>query len=59
LFSSFPKQFEGDAVVIPKESSWFGYYPDGASTPLLSPQQVKPSWSSPCHFFAWSSTTCF
>ncbi|KAL9287176.1 putative palmitoyl-protein hydrolase [Arabidopsis thaliana] len=33
--------FEGDAVVIPKESSWFGYYPDGASTPLLSPQQTK------------------
>ncbi|EOA18084.1 hypothetical protein CARUB_v10006536mg [Capsella rubella] len=33
--------FQGDTVVIPKESSWFGFYPDGASTPLLSPQQTK------------------
>ncbi|ESQ55679.1 hypothetical protein EUTSA_v10025854mg [Eutrema salsugineum] len=33
--------FQGDKVVIPKESCWFGYYPDGASTPLLSPQQTK------------------
>ncbi|ESQ55680.1 hypothetical protein EUTSA_v10025863mg [Eutrema salsugineum] len=33
--------FQGDTVVIPKESCWFGYYPDGASTPLLPPQQTK------------------
>ncbi|CAA7022369.1 unnamed protein product [Microthlaspi erraticum] len=33
--------FQGDTVVIPKESCWFGYYPEGASTPLLRPQQTK------------------
>ncbi|KAJ4912510.1 alpha/beta-Hydrolases superfamily protein [Raphanus sativus] len=33
--------FQGDRVVIPKESCWFGYYPDGATTPLLPPQQTK------------------
>ncbi|CAA7022364.1 unnamed protein product [Microthlaspi erraticum] len=33
--------FQGDTIVVPKESSWFGYYPEGASTPLLPPQQTK------------------
>ncbi|KAL1220820.1 hypothetical protein V5N11_000307 [Cardamine amara subsp. amara] len=33
--------FQGDTVVIPKESSWFGFYPDGASSPLLIPQETK------------------
>ncbi|CAF2150530.1 unnamed protein product [Brassica rapa subsp. narinosa] len=33
--------FQGDKVVMPKESCWFGYYPDGATTPLLPPQQTK------------------
>ncbi|CAN8231659.1 unnamed protein product [Cochlearia groenlandica] len=33
--------FQSDKIVIPKESSWFGYYPDGASTPLLPPQETK------------------
>ncbi|XP_057799750.1 uncharacterized protein LOC131015383 [Salvia miltiorrhiza] len=33
--------FEHDTVLIPKETSWFGYYPDGAFSPILSPQQTK------------------
>uniref|UniRef100_A0A1J3K026 Palmitoyl-protein thioesterase 1 n=1 Tax=Noccaea caerulescens TaxID=107243 RepID=A0A1J3K026_NOCCA len=33
--------FQDDTIVMPKESSWFGYYPEGASTPLLPPQQTK------------------
>lgn len=33
--------FEHDTVIIPKETSWFGYYPDGAFTPVLPPQQTK------------------
>ena len=30
-----PLQFEHDTVLVPKETSWFGYYPDGAFSPLL------------------------
>ncbi|KAL3649733.1 hypothetical protein CASFOL_006136 [Castilleja foliolosa] len=33
--------FEHDTVLIPKETSWFGYYPDGAFTPILTPQQTE------------------
>ncbi|KAK9071796.1 hypothetical protein SSX86_008225 [Deinandra increscens subsp. villosa] len=33
--------FEQDTVVIPKETAWFGYYPDGQFTPVLAPQQTK------------------
>ncbi|KAF5206713.1 palmitoyl-protein thioesterase 1-like [Thalictrum thalictroides] len=33
--------FEHDTVLIPKETSWFGYYPDGAFEPVLPPQQTK------------------
>ncbi|KAL7123486.1 hypothetical protein ACP275_01G107400 [Erythranthe tilingii] len=33
--------FEHDTVLIPKETSWFGYYPDGAFNPILPPQQTK------------------
>ncbi|XP_074269417.1 uncharacterized protein LOC141592578 [Silene latifolia] len=33
--------FEQDKVLFPKETAWFGYYPDGAFTPLLSPQETK------------------
>lgn len=33
--------FEHDTVLIPKETSWFGYYPDGAFTPVLEPQKTK------------------
>ncbi|KAI4986651.1 hypothetical protein ZWY2020_019281 [Hordeum vulgare] len=29
--------FENDIVVIPRETSWFGYYPDGAFEPVLPP----------------------
>ncbi|KAF8412444.1 hypothetical protein HHK36_000408 [Tetracentron sinense] len=33
--------FEQDTVLIPKETSWFGYYPDGAFKPVLPPQETK------------------
>ncbi|XP_072962291.1 uncharacterized protein [Typha angustifolia] len=32
--------FEHDTVLIPRETSWFGYYPDGAFDPLLPPKQT-------------------
>ncbi|XP_065030481.1 protein transport protein SEC23 F-like [Musa acuminata AAA Group] len=32
--------FEHDTVLIPPETSWFGYYPDGAFNPILPPQQT-------------------
>ncbi|XP_074269100.1 uncharacterized protein LOC141592366 [Silene latifolia] len=32
---------EQDNVLVPKETSWFGYYPDGAYTPLLPAQKTK------------------
>ncbi|KAL4570941.1 hypothetical protein LXL04_026606 [Taraxacum kok-saghyz] len=32
--------FEQDTVVIPKETAWFGYFPDGEFSPVLGPQQV-------------------
>nr|XP_034572781.1 palmitoyl-protein thioesterase 1 isoform X4 [Setaria viridis] len=34
-------QFEDDAVLIPRETAWFGYYPDGAFNPVLPPQETK------------------
>ncbi|KAJ9188527.1 hypothetical protein P3X46_003879 [Hevea brasiliensis] len=33
--------FEQDTVLIPKETSWFGYYPDGAFTPVLPAQETN------------------
>ncbi|CAN6300122.1 unnamed protein product, partial [Urochloa humidicola] len=33
--------FEDDAVLIPRETAWFGYYPDGAFNPVLPPQKTK------------------
>ncbi|KAE9592186.1 hypothetical protein Lal_00013023 [Lupinus albus] len=33
--------FEDDSIIIPKETAWFGYYPDGAFHPVLTPQQTK------------------
>ncbi|XP_027084921.1 uncharacterized protein [Coffea arabica] len=33
--------FEHDTVLVPKETSWFGYYPDGAFNPVLAPQQTQ------------------
>ncbi|OMO52547.1 Palmitoyl protein thioesterase [Corchorus olitorius] len=33
--------FENDNVLIPKETSWFGYYPDGAFKPVIIPQETK------------------
>ncbi|KAF5460143.1 hypothetical protein F2P56_020033 [Juglans regia] len=33
--------FEHDTVLIPKETAWFGYYPDGAFKPVLPPQQTE------------------
>ncbi|KAF9603201.1 hypothetical protein IFM89_034534 [Coptis chinensis] len=32
--------FEHDTVLIPKETAWFGYYPDGAFNPVLPPQET-------------------
>ncbi|XP_060207397.1 uncharacterized protein LOC132635149 isoform X2 [Lycium barbarum] len=33
--------FEHDTVLIPKETAWFGYYPDGAFEPILPPQETQ------------------
>ncbi|KAK8650487.1 hypothetical protein V6N13_140123 [Hibiscus sabdariffa] len=33
--------FEDDTVLVPKETSWFGYYPDGAFDPILPAQETK------------------
>ncbi|XP_061375867.1 uncharacterized protein LOC133317970 isoform X2 [Gastrolobium bilobum] len=33
--------FEQDKILIPKETSWFGYYPAGAFHPVLPVQQTK------------------
>ncbi|GAV68206.1 Palm_thioest domain-containing protein [Cephalotus follicularis] len=33
--------FEQDTVLIPRETAWFGYYPDGAFKPVFPPQQTK------------------
>ncbi|XP_028772911.1 palmitoyl-protein thioesterase 1 [Neltuma alba] len=33
--------FEHDTVLIPKETAWFGYYPDGSFNPVLPPQKTK------------------
>ncbi|TXG51191.1 hypothetical protein EZV62_023715 [Acer yangbiense] len=32
--------FQNDTVLIPKETAWFGYYPDGAFNPVIPPQQT-------------------
>ncbi|KAM3733307.1 hypothetical protein ACB098_11G125500 [Castanea mollissima] len=32
--------FEQDTVLVPKETSWFGYYPDGAFDPILPAQET-------------------
>ncbi|XXG66557.1 hypothetical protein AAC387_Pa06g0105 [Persea americana] len=44
-FSSLQKlvliMFEHDTVLIPRETSWFGYYPDGSFSTVLPPQQTK------------------
>lgn len=32
--------FEHDTILIPKETSWFGYYPDGAFNPVLPAQET-------------------
>ncbi|CAL1375914.1 unnamed protein product [Linum trigynum] len=44
-FSSLEKlvliMFDDDKVVIPRETSWFGYYPDGEFEPVLPPQETK------------------
>ncbi|KAJ4848654.1 hypothetical protein Tsubulata_023506 [Turnera subulata] len=33
--------FENDSVLIPRETSWFGYYPDGAFKPVLPVYETK------------------
>ncbi|KAK1305637.1 hypothetical protein QJS10_CPA10g00966 [Acorus calamus] len=32
---------EHDTILIPKETAWFGYYPDGSFSPVLPPQETK------------------
>ncbi|KAK7309067.1 hypothetical protein RJT34_05506 [Clitoria ternatea] len=34
-------KFEHDTVLIPKETSWFGFYPDGFFQPVLPPQETE------------------
>ncbi|KAF2572060.1 hypothetical protein F2Q70_00002311 [Brassica cretica] len=34
-------KFQDDKVIVPQDSSWFGFYRDGAFKPLLSAQQTK------------------
>ncbi|CAN1333763.1 Protein BCCIP homolog [Linum perenne] len=31
--------FEGDEVIVPKETAWFGFYPDGKFSPVLPVEQ--------------------
>ncbi|KAI4356651.1 hypothetical protein L6164_000657 [Bauhinia variegata] len=33
--------FEQDTVLVPKETSWFGYFPDGSFVPVLPAQETK------------------
>ncbi|XP_047320273.1 palmitoyl-protein thioesterase 1-like [Impatiens glandulifera] len=33
--------FEDDLILVPKETSWFGFYPDGKFEPVLPPQKTK------------------
>ncbi|CAH1412202.1 unnamed protein product [Lactuca virosa] len=33
--------FDKDLVLVPKESSWFGYFPDGAWEPILPVQETR------------------
>ncbi|XP_010524433.1 PREDICTED: palmitoyl-protein thioesterase 1-like isoform X2 [Tarenaya hassleriana] len=33
--------FDHDTILIPKETSWFGYYPDGSFQTVLPPQKTK------------------
>ncbi|GJN09407.1 hypothetical protein PR202_ga27410 [Eleusine coracana subsp. coracana] len=41
--------FQDDVVLIPRETAWFGYYPDGAFDPVLPPQKTnKPAYSINC-----------
>ncbi|XVF79778.1 hypothetical protein PTKIN_Ptkin15bG0016800 [Pterospermum kingtungense] len=39
--------FEDDTILIPKETAWFGYYPEGAFRPVLPVQETmfyKEDW---------------
>ncbi|KAI7988769.1 Palmitoyl-protein thioesterase 3 [Camellia lanceoleosa] len=40
-FSRLRNLFENNTVLVPKETSWFGFCPDGALRPILPPQQTK------------------
>ncbi|XP_057808362.1 uncharacterized protein LOC131022841 isoform X2 [Salvia miltiorrhiza] len=33
-------KFENDAILVPKETSWFGYFPDGSWDPILPAQET-------------------
>ncbi|KAF8108429.1 hypothetical protein N665_0109s0051 [Sinapis alba] len=41
LHNLFLIMFRDDEVIVPQESSWFGFYPDGDFGPLLAVQQTK------------------
>ena len=38
------KFFEDDAVLMPQETTWFGYYLDGAFNQVLPPQEDCASY---------------
>ena len=40
LFLSLCDQFEHDTILIPKETAWFGYYPDGSFSSVLPANEV-------------------
>lgn len=44
-------QFEHDTVLVPRQTSWFGYYPDGTFNEILPAQQVK--LASFCFLYFW------
>ncbi|KAL5724228.1 palmitoyl-protein hydrolase [Ranunculus cassubicifolius] len=33
--------FEQDSILVPRETSWFGFFPTGAYEPVLPPQMTK------------------
>ncbi|XP_078149430.1 uncharacterized protein LOC144544746 isoform X2 [Carex rostrata] len=39
-FSSLENLLKNDLVLIPKETTWFGFYPDGSFNDVLSPQEI-------------------
>ncbi|KAM7262278.1 hypothetical protein ACFE04_021355 [Oxalis oulophora] len=40
-FTSLDNLFDQDEVIVPRESSWFEFHPDGSIGPVLPPQKTK------------------